>query len=311
MSSELDTPLVSTVAGGRTSFLPLAREAVALPLEPRCATSPAVVIESTQARLPTRLVTGGARPGDVELAGGVAGRYVVRGASVRGFGHRQTLLPRQDAMALCHLPDADAVVFAVADGVSQSARSDLGARHLAEEAVTMACREMGVNRSLRAEALAARFEAVAARVARLVHVHDPELTGRDVAATLLVAVVTRRTVRSAVVGDAALWVLDSGGRWRSVFGGADGLVRENRTAAMPIHPHRARHATTLLGPGDVVVGVTDGLDDPLANGRSPGAVFLAERWSSPPELFQFGIDVSFEAGSYDDDRTAVAVWRRE
>ena len=63
---------------------------------------------------------------DVALDGWSTDTVTVRGVSQRGHLHRYNGAPRQDDFAVHHLPDGRVIVL-VADGVSQSPQSHLGA----------------------------------------------------------------------------------------------------------------------------------------------------------------------------------------
>jgi len=304
--------LVGAVAGGQAGgvFTPLPPALVDQAPEPRTPTSADVVIESPLSRAPAVLPVAPAWTSDVELVGGQREGFVVRGASVRGTSHRGNAVVRQDAFCVGFHDGSDAVVLAVADGVSAGTRSEVGAFRYAREAVAMAAAILDHDPGATPESLAGQLVEVASRGDYLCRREFSDLSPQQFAATLALAVVDHRSARLVLVGDAALWLLHADGSWTPALGGGIDVLRDNRTAAMPFHAECAVTATVTLAPGDVIVAMTDGLGDPLATGDSPTGDYLAGRWLTPPDLFRFGIDLSFEASSYQDDRTAVAVWRR-
>ena len=68
----------------------------------------------------------GYRP-DTVFDGWSTADFTVRLASVRGYSHRYSGLPRQDDVAMGYDPRSGFILFAVADGVSSASQSHIGA----------------------------------------------------------------------------------------------------------------------------------------------------------------------------------------
>ena len=112
------------------------------------------------------------------------------------------------------------------------------------------------------------------------------------------------------VGDSGVWRLRRGG-WQSMtpLKGAGDEVSSSMTDALPwLHGGEPQVIEFPVDPGDVVVVATDGVGDLLGTGHTPQAAFLAERWSEPPSTPQYIAEVDLHVQSFDDDRTAVAIW---
>jgi serine/threonine protein phosphatase PrpC len=140
------------------------------------------------------------------------------------------------------------------------------------------------------------------------------------ASTLVVAVISMapatdgsREVYVLQVGDSSGWVLRSG-RWLSMgeVKNEGVAIAESMTVALPLVPEVAPSlARGHLVPGDVLVLLTDGIGDALGSGRGEVGAALAELWATPPDPVQFAAQVGFGRKTFDDDRTALAVWPAE
>ena len=137
----------------------------------------------------------------------------------------------------------------------------------------------------------------------------------ELATTLVLAVVDLRPddgahrVQIVRVGDSSAWVLSTPGRWENLHGiKNDGeVIASSATAALPMVTSFECTAHQVAA-GDLLVLMTDGVGDPLGDGDNDLGRFLAEVWATPPSVLQFGAQVDFARKSFDDDRTAVAVW---
>lgn len=251
---------------------------------------------------------------DTELDGAALPGLVVRAASVRGDAHRYYGTPRQDAMALWH--DGNGRLLAcVADGLGSKPRSHLGAATACAVAPGnlphfLAHGEPQTAARCFIENIADGLRARAG--------DEAEVTPDDLSTTFLTAIVEELTDRPghrAViirVGDCAAWLLHKG-RWFPCFGGdGPGTGEEIATPVTRALPRDVEHvevATADLYPGDMLLLCTDGLARPLQV-PEVGAR-LAAWWSrpEPPSLPEFFWQLSFRARTYDDDRTAVCLWR--
>ncbi|GAA0674263.1 hypothetical protein GCM10010193_28890 [Kitasatospora atroaurantiaca] len=246
----------------------------------------------------------------------------LRFASVRGAKHRYYRQPRQDsARAAVHEPTGS-VVFAVADGVSSAAESEVGA--------VEACRAV-LERMLDQLSQGPGpldFRDVAGHAAeRLRQLAQWRMGGRepqpaDVAAlyaTTLVAGAVRPDPGGPVVelfriGDSGAWLLDrSSGRYRPLFDsktGGDTTLVSNEVSPLPRVPAQLEQtAARLVTPLALLVG-TDGFGDPLGDGDGQvGALFARHLTTAPPPLWLAHV-LDFSRETFDDDRTLLAVWPR-
>lgn len=248
----------------------------------------------------------------------------VRAASTRGRAHRHYGRPRQDAYAFRRTQDGRYLVAAVADGVSAGRRSHLGSRRAAAHACNRLTAELehrhadGLDWPLVVERVCAEIRRLAVALAdddeQLLDVREIEA---QFATTLLLAVVElapdedgNLAVLLLPIGDSSAWALRAGREWEpltAVKNDAD--VLENGTAALPHAPRElGPPVQAAITPGDALVLVTDGIGDPLGRGTGPVGQFLAAHWAVPPPALEFAAHVDFARRSFDDDRTALAIW---
>ncbi|UVS76927.1 protein phosphatase 2C domain-containing protein [Actinokineospora sp. UTMC 2448] len=238
----------------------------------------------------------------------------VRAASVRGLSHRHYGKVRQDEYLVRTTDDGRYVIAAVADGVSAGPLSHRaacwavrqGGDHLCDILSTMDAP------SIPWEKL---FEVIAADIADFGAdlLGDRGLTAREVAermaTTASFAVLDLATggLYGASVGDTSIWLLRGG--WFPLQpvknDGADIHTSAVRALPLPATPVLAR---ADVQPGDVLVVLSDGVGDPLGDGAGEVGAALAELWRTPPPELEFAAQVGFARKTYDDDRTAVAVW---
>ncbi|MCD2196142.1 protein phosphatase 2C domain-containing protein [Actinomycetospora endophytica] len=249
----------------------------------------------------------------------------VRGASVRGLRHRQDGVVRQDEYCFRQTADDRYLVVAVADGVSAGSLS----HEAAGVAARFGCEIVGdwlgqcevselpwehVLKTL-SDLVVQRGRAVLRR--RRVSVDDwsEGAFGEALATTLVLAVVDLRPddgsyrVEVVRVGDSSAWVHGAAGGWRSLHGlkNDSEVIASSATAALP-QVTSFESESYRVAAGDLLVLMTDGVSDPLGDGDGDFGRFLSEVWATPPSVTAFGAQVDFARKTFDDDRTAVAVW---
>lgn len=267
---------------------------------------------SSAGRAPWRMPVRAGQPG-IAVDAMLLGDLEVRAASVIGPAHRcrEPAVARQDAYMLARDGRGEHLVIAVADGLSASSQSELGAR----VAVSTAARELTA-------ALDRRPDPVAIDVAQLFTTVAREITGtgrgrgateRDLCCLLVVAVVPTspaadgsRQVWTAQIGDVSVWT--HGACWRQEVGAAkSGFDRNVVDAVLPFHPGEAVRSIVTVPPGHGVAVVTDGVGD-LFNDVAGAHEFFARQWAAPPAPATFLAELCVDAPGQDDDRTAVVVW---
>lgn len=257
---------------------------------------------------------------DTVVDGWSTGRLVVRGGSVRGYQHRHDGTPRQDDFAIAAHDPTGAVVVAVADGVSDSELSHVGATLACRTAVDQLLRWLddgGAGRPdwsdvLRCASWALVEFAKAQPAGDQDDDGDAERAERLLATTLVAAVVLpgedgSATVTSARAGDSTAWLL-SGQDWVELFGGPAGDLLDPAVHALPRLPAEITGVTVELPAGGVLLVGTDGVGVPVGDGGGPVGSALATGVESPPSPLDFGYLLDFSRETFDDDRTLVAVW---
>ncbi|MEU8796344.1 protein phosphatase 2C domain-containing protein [Spirillospora sp. NPDC048819] len=234
----------------------------------------------------------------------------MRAASIVGPGHRcdEPAEPRQDAFRIAVDQSRRHLIVAIADGMSDSSHSHIGAN----VATTALVRHLWSDAAGGPAGTRAREWFVSA-ARQMAGAADQRGIGPEaVRAAVLAAAVdldaatdgTRR-VRVWSIADVGAWIRE-GSSWRQVAGDErSGFDRSRLSAFLPHHPHPAC-TTFQLAPGAVMALTTDGIGDALAH-PDLGAWFAA-RWTRPPHISDFVDDVGFEAKGELDDRTAVVVW---
>jgi serine/threonine protein phosphatase PrpC len=247
----------------------------------------------------------------------------VRGASIRGLRHRHEGTVRQDEFCFRQTPDARYLIVAVADGVSAGSLSHEAAGVAARFGCTVVgdwlaqCEPDEIPWEHVLKSLSDLVERKGRAVLRgrgVEEITSAELTA-ELATTLVLAVIDlrpdddgSRRVQVVRVGDSSAWV-HAAGRWQNLHGlkNESAVIAASTTAALPLVTS-FECAGHRVATGDVLVLMTDGVGDPLGDGENDLGRFLAEVWTTPPSVLAFGAQVDFARKSFDDDRTAVAVW---
>jgi serine/threonine protein phosphatase PrpC len=256
------------------------------------------------------------------------GPIELRACSSRGWSHRYKGTPRQDAYSI--LVDNDVLVIAVADGVSEGDYSQVAADTAARATVKLAADHIAKTGSVDWLQLSRR---VALRIVEEAEyrqiVPDPgpdaDINERLKAvrlkmSTTLIAAVIRRTATSAgyeaeigvVAGDSAAYQLTVGSDVLTPLGGGKatgGPISSTSVKPLP-GPATPEAITVFLAPGEMLVLGTDGIGDPVGDGTNDFGRELAARWQQPPTINDFLLDINVYRRSFDDDRTAVAIWLR-
>ncbi|MGW0777007.1 protein phosphatase 2C domain-containing protein [Streptomyces sp. NPDC002835] len=255
-----------------------------------------------------------AEPGPPGLAAdeAVLGGLVVRAASVIGPGHRSQGKPRQDAYRIGRDRAGRHLVIAVADGMSDSVHSDVGAQVAVSALVNWLRTALDSGTPL--ERLDHR-EAFLAAAGQMDAVAEQRHWDADqVRAVALAAVVPalphengKRRVWLAAVADVSAWRLFQG-RWERLIGEEkSGFDPSAVSQFLPHRPDGVSWGIAELEPECAFAVTTDGVGDALAAGPGPQQWF-AERWAAPPALGTFLGEVGFDQVQMHDDRTAVVVW---
>jgi hypothetical protein len=282
--------------------------------EPESAVPPHFSPGSLAASLPWLLPTTPVAAPGLAADQASCGDLVLRAASVVGAGHRceHPATPRQDAYRVVMDTHAQYLVVAVADGMSDSARSDLGAQFAAAHAVGLLRDQL--DRGVPPGELSVQklFGGIANSM--VTDAAARGLTPSDVRTTLALAIIPvtsgatgRRDVWAAQLADTTVWA-GGEGVWRQAIGSSkDDFDGNALHAFLPHHPEEAEENTFSLPDGGLVAILTDGVSDVFT--RVPGAAgWFSQRWRTPPPLASFLLDVDFDAQRLLDDRTAVVVW---
>jgi serine/threonine protein phosphatase PrpC len=247
--------------------------------------------------LPT---SGGSAPAQLRAESGRYGPWTLLVASVTGLRHRLAGRGNEDAYGWA-VAEGGAVVAVVADGVGGEDGSAAAAGAAAAAAATAGAAAMTAGAG-RGDALDAALQA-ANRAAEA-------CTG----ATTLVVVVAEADggYAAARVGDSSALVR-SGCGWSELFAApddrGDGLVM-TATAALPAEDPPVQAADGVLGDGDVLILVTDGIAGPIADGPTTVAPVFAEALAEPPTPLALAALVDFSRQGCHDDRTLLGLWRR-
>lgn len=256
---------------------------------------------------------------DTAVDGWSTGRLVVRGASVRGYQHRHDGTPRQDDFAIAWHPATDAVIVAVADGVSEAELAHVGATLACRTAVEQLTRWLDSGSEDQPDwpdvlrcASWALVEFAKGQPANGPDDGDSERAERLLATTLVAAVLRPNddgsaTVDAARAGDSTAWLLH-GQDWTELFTTDTDDVLATSVTALPRLAADVATATVEVPAGGVLLVGTDGVGVPVGDGRGPVGSALAAGVEAPPAPLDFGYLLDFSRETFDDDRTLVAVW---
>ena len=284
----------------------------------------AAAVESSRFRLPH------GRP-DTAIDFATLGDFVIRAASVRGRYKRSMSRPREDDFAIrsAHhrTGELSYLIVAVCDGVGGANRGDIGAT-IASAAI---CDELYWRLTQEGKApgeipWSNVFDAVSRQLVGA--------ASRSLAGGAGVSVVqARKEIATTAIAAVLMTEGDDAGRyWGARIGDAnafrivpdtgitvifppieveDDQLKSSKTKALPIAQAESRFQP--FG-GRVPVGgalglVTDGVADPLDDGQTLLGDALCLQWQSPPSPYSFATTVDFASRGYDDDRTAVVIWR--
>ncbi|MFF7330168.1 protein phosphatase 2C domain-containing protein [Streptomyces sp. NPDC008150] len=242
----------------------------------------------------------------------VIGGLQLRAASVSGPSHRSRGIPRQDAYRIGRDRAGQYLVVAVADGMSDSTHSDIGAG-AAVIALVNTLREL-LDRGTPLEQINVREVFLSAARQMYGAAKQRGWTADEVRAVALAAVIPVRPGQDGVrncwlgaIGDVSAWRL-VGDSWERLIGKEKGGLDPSAiTHFLPHHVDHLDYGTVQLAPGAVMSLTTDGVADAFALGADARQWF-AERWRQPPSVGAFLLDVGFEQAQLQDDRTAVVVW---
>lgn len=245
----------------------------------------------------------------------------VRLASVRGDEHRFSGRPRQDDITVAVHEPSRAVVFAVADGVSQAVYSHVGAALACRTAVSDVLHQLDENRDLdwrrTVEVAAYQLAMRMSRGAKPTADHQQEAQ-RQLATTLVVGMASvieggGLYVELVQVGDTAAWELREG-RYRPLLPGKDNGsegVFSAAVVALPWVPSSLEPVRCDLPPDAALLVGTDGFGDPLGDGSGQVGQLMAGELGTPPrDPRTLAHLLDFSRETFDDDRTLLAVWPR-
>jgi serine/threonine protein phosphatase PrpC len=257
---------------------------------------------------------------DVVADGWGVGDFVIRAASVRGFGHRYDGSPRQDDVSVAYHDGAGAVLFAVADGVSSAPLSHIGASSACRAAISAMTADLDspdgrVDWQRLVEQAAWQLCEQARMSLGLAEV-DQRAAAEQMATTLVAGLVVPTRdgpeVQVVQVGDSSAWILGPDGRYQCMLATKyrEGeSTYSSATMALPQVP-KVRHTYGILSPGEILLVGTDGFGDPLGEGDGAVGRHFAQALRPVPPVLKFANSLDFSRETYDDDRTLFALWHR-
>jgi serine/threonine protein phosphatase PrpC len=247
--------------------------------------------------------------------------FTVRMASVRGYSHRYSGLPRQDAAEVAFHPRTRAVVFAVADGVSSARESHIGAEKACEAAVSVLRWQLssGHGRTNFAEVVDVSANRIVREAAHILRQERPDRAAvEDLFATTLVAGYLLPDEGGGAagsmiqIGDSSAWVLHNG-RYHSLLDQKHDPQAEVISSAVSPLPRVPTYMAPLdfrLQRDEVLLIGTDGFGDPLGDGDGKVGQLFTGHLTTPPSGRALAHLLDFSRETFDDDRTLVAVWQR-
>jgi serine/threonine protein phosphatase PrpC len=247
--------------------------------------------------------------------------FTVRAASTRGYAHRIRSVPRQDDLAIGLHETSQALVIAVADGVSGAEKSHVGSTlacgHVVEALLhqlnSASPKDLNWDEAVRGAA----WNLVEYAHLELGQPADAQAAARLLATTLVVSVVwpdppEGGSVAVVSVGDSGVWIL----RDKRYVRVTDSKFAPNEAAgssavtSLPRVPAVIEPIHADLGADDVLLIGTDGFGDPLGDGEGLVGQAFADSLLAVPSALEFAYLVDFSGETFDDDRTLVAIWPR-
>jgi serine/threonine protein phosphatase PrpC len=257
------------------------------------------------------------RPDSVLDGWGVAGRLTVRAVSVRGSSHRFFGRPRQDDFALHWHEPTGTLAIAVADGVSAAPLSHVGASTVCRYALEFAVRALEEARPLDWPGVVRGCSWALVEATQRLEAQDAPDGRRAeelMATTLCLALVRVQEegadVEAVAVGDTGLGRLDRGVVTRLVGAAktSEGGITDHAVSALPRVPPEIQPSCFRFLPGETLLVATDGIWDPLGEGRGPVGRHLAAGVAGElPTREKLLRLVQFTQETHDDDRTLVVV----
>jgi hypothetical protein len=250
-------------------------------------------------------------------------RLELRAASVRGLSHRHTGKVRQDDYGFAVTADRRYLVAIVADGVSAGPHSHIAAGVAANRGAAELTRALA-SQTLQEISWKGLLESLANSLVGWVERSNDggpaalSEVAAQMATTIIIAVVTvdpdasgNHEVQVVRLGDTSGWIVQPGRVWVSLgdVKNEGAMIAESATSGLPFVPDEPPEViTSLVAPGEVLVLMSDGIGDPLGAGRGEVGATLADAWATPPNPIHFAAQVDFGRKSFDDDRTAIAIW---
>jgi hypothetical protein len=242
--------------------------------------------------------------------------FVVRAASVRGYLHRFRGTPRQDDLALAVHPGSQALVLAVADGVSSASHAHVGAAVVCRAVVEAVLDGLddGAPPDWASVVQAAAWALVEqARRQFALAEPDPAEAERTMATTLVAGIVQPTgdgCARASLVqvGDTSAWVLRDGGYVEVLKSKSGDELLPSAVAALPRVPAAVEPVDVTVPAAGVLLVGTDGFGDAVGDGSGEIGALFAQGLLTPPPPLGLAHLLDFSRETFDDDRTVVAVW---
>ena len=240
----------------------------------------------------------------------------MRLASVRGYSHRYSGIPRQDdADVIAHQPSGT-VLFAVADGVSAPASRTGGQHGVHVDDRDMKWTLEGITPSTCLTRCGDRQAAEGEAADMLRQDHPTPGAVEDLLATTLVAGYVAPGSRRSRRGDRPdrrfRRVGPGDGRYHPSWSGR--TIRARKSSPRPYLPCPGSLSTWppigfRLYPDTALLVGTDGFGDPLGDGEGKIGQLFAEHLRTPPPARGLAHLLDFSRDTFDDDRALIAVWQ--
>jgi hypothetical protein len=275
-------------------------------------------------------------------------RFDLRAASVRGLSHRHYGVVRQDSYGIELSVDGKFLILAVADGVSAGKLSHKAAEiattkipdAIKKALVSQQPSEIEWNQLVHDSAVLWMQGWIAHEVelGRLTQqdfgledleepefletLRSPRVIGGLMASTVALAIVDltmddtgAHDVWFTRIGDTSGWIIstDTEGKhhWESLgdVKNEGEAIAESATVALPFLPKEPLEAIyRKLKVNERLVLMTDGIGDPLGSGTGLTGDAFGTWWVTAPSTLEFAAQVDFDRVTFDDDRTAIAIW---